>query len=106
MRDRKEYLKKGLYLPSFMRDFHDQKDLFKTIHQFFDMSKINTNWIDGHIYVIDIFLWFMGMHGYILQKSKADIDFLNLEKTIKQEEEIRDKQLDEFLEITKGMEGK
>ncbi|HBE9089627.1 TPA: hypothetical protein KNG84_001649, partial [Serratia fonticola] len=27
-----KWLKSGEYLPAFMRDFHDQKDIFKAMH--------------------------------------------------------------------------
>ena len=66
-----------------MRDFHDQKDLFKLIHE-----KINVeghdyckqvNWIAGQCYVIDIFLWFMARRGYTLQRTrKHGIEFNSL----------------------------
>ena len=63
-----EYMKKGMYLPPELRDFHDQKDLFKTIGNR-NVSTIESmpeeiNWRQGHIYTIDHFLWFMAMHGY------------------------------------------
>lgn len=65
----------GKHLPIFMRDFHDQKDLFKAMHHYFsDSSSIPVNRIDGHVYVVDCFLWFMAAHGYTLQKTRANCD--------------------------------
>jgi hypothetical protein len=96
MKDRRQWMKDGEYLPEFMRDFHDQKDLFKTIHQFLNMEK-NTyvkdiSWVQGQCYVIDVFLWFMAMHGYTLSKSRVQADFRNLHETLDAEEKKRDEQ--------------
>ncbi len=77
----KEWLKSGEYLPKFMRDFHDQKDLFKAMHILYE-SKDNKsphqnkpNWIEGQCYVIDWFLWYMAIRGYTLQKSRKKLQF-------------------------------
>lgn len=68
------------YLPSFMRDFHAQKDLFKCIFSWVlkgrdkDPSSRHCtdglNWANTHVYVIDFFLWFMAVHGYTLQRDR------------------------------------
>jgi len=62
-----------------MRDFHDQKDLFKAIHRLVAVEKHEyakeVNWIAGHCYVIDIFLWFMARHGYTLQRAPQKLPF-------------------------------
>jgi len=61
------------YLPKFMRDFHDQADLFKSIHLLYrDSSNASEmpNFVNGQIYVIDWFLWFMASRGYTLQKTR------------------------------------
>ena len=72
------------YMPPRFRDFHDQKELFKFIH-----SKVKTgdhlshiSWIDAHIYVIDVFLYFMARRGYTLQKSRHKIDFIDVNKEL------------------------
>jgi len=68
----KAWLKAGKHLPSFMRDFHDQKDLFKTVGGYDrDDPYPDISWIDGHTYTIDRFLWWMAAHGYTLQKCRA-----------------------------------
>jgi hypothetical protein len=60
------------HLPKFMRDFHDQKDLFKTIQVTMEDKNPETckavNWINGQCYCIDVFLKFMAIHGYELRK--------------------------------------
>jgi hypothetical protein len=72
-----EFLKSHEYLPPFLRDFHDQKDIFKCCG-----STDETNWVQGSIYVMDRFLWFMAKHGYVLQKSRAEVPFVSLKETV------------------------
>lgn len=77
----KKYLNSGNHLPEFLRDFHDQKDLFKFMHSLYQDNKNSDNkpnWVDGQIYVIDWFLWFMASHGYTLQKSRKRIRFYKI----------------------------
>mgnify|MGYP003650037805 CR=1 FL=1 len=69
----KEWLLTLEYLPVQLRDFHDQKDFFKSMHHLYqdgEGSQDKPNWRDGHIYTIDWFLWFMASRGYTLQKSR------------------------------------
>lgn len=62
------------YLPKFMRDFHNQKDLFKLIQEESpetqDYYKIT--WVQAHVYTVDTFLRFMNEHGYRLRKVNKD----------------------------------
>jgi hypothetical protein len=86
-----KWRKRGKHLPAFMRDFHDQKDVFKTMHRMYqpkadDIIKAPT-WIEGHTYVIDWFLWFMAYHGYTLQKSRAALPFEDIHASIKKHED-------------------
>ncbi len=77
-----EYLESGEHLPKFLRDFHDQKDFFKSMHYLCEGSEGSDekpNWVEGHIYTIDWFLWFMASRGYTLQKCrKKGIEFKEL----------------------------
>lgn len=92
-----EWLESGEYLPPILRDFHDQKDVFKAMHETItDHDVISgksyitpVNWISGQMYVIDVFLWFMARRGYTLQRSRKKQDYVSLEQTIKQCEERR-----------------
>lgn len=75
------FLKSGVYLPAPLRDFHDQKDVFKTMHAAIspeNESIRDVSWRQGHCYVIDIFLWFMARRGWTLQRSRVDADFRDL----------------------------
>lgn len=86
-----EWLKSGDYLPKPLRDFHDQKDVFKAMHEIVnveghDYAK-SVNWIAGQCYVIDIFLWFMARRGWTLQRSRAKIEFLDLDESIQAQED-------------------
>lgn len=72
------WLESGEYLPKFMRDFHDQKDVFKSIYYLYQDSPGKDrmpSWLSSHIFVIDWFLWFMASRGYTLQKSRKRIEF-------------------------------
>lgn len=77
--------KAGKYLPQFMRDFHDQKDTFKSLHDTVAIEKNeyckDVSWVAGQCYVIDIFLWHMARHGYVLRKSNARLPFDDIEQT-------------------------
>ena len=72
-------MESGEYLPEMLRDFHDQKDLFKKMHSLYGAEQESyiemPNWVSGQCYVIDWFLWYMGQRGYVLRKSRAKIDF-------------------------------
>jgi hypothetical protein len=80
----RQFLNDGKHLPDFLKDFHDQKDIFKFLHSYFNKpSGIGFNmptWVDGQIYTIDHFLFFMGAMGYTLQKSRSkQVDFPSFE---------------------------
>lgn len=63
----KDHILAGKHLPAILRDFHDQKDVFKAIGN----RKVNdkeVDWITAQIYAIDHLLWWMAQHGYELKK--------------------------------------
>ncbi len=77
-----KWLESGKHLPEMMRDFHDQKDLFKVMHGIYenkdnesDVHPNMPNWTSGHVYTVDWFLWYMAGRGYTLQKSRKDLQF-------------------------------
>lgn len=82
----KQWIKSGDYLPKPLKDFHDQKEVFKRISEMrWTHHEPMPDWVTAHIFVIDYFLWFMAMHGYKLQKvhsSRFEGDFYDLEETI------------------------
>jgi hypothetical protein len=80
----KEWLDAGLYLPRRIRDFHDQKEVFKLIWRQVmaaqERAKLEGSptpfegefsWVMAHCFVIDQFLWFMARHGWTLQRTRA-----------------------------------
>jgi hypothetical protein len=87
-----EWLKSGKYLPKFMQDFHKQKRVFKRIDVFVEnrkeankdniLSHKMPDWVTAHIYVIDIFLWYMARHGYTLQKTRKRLSFEDIEEDL------------------------
>ena len=78
-----EWLRSGEYLPQPLRDFHDQKEVFKTIWQRllrrFESDPSTKTYLGGmtwpaaQIFVIDHFLWFMAAHGWTLQRSRTHV---------------------------------
>lgn len=85
----KRYLNSGAHLPDFMKDFHDQKALFKAIYTQFNTGGNKTKvlddvpWVDAHIFTIDCFLWWMALNGYKLQKIRSkEISFSDPEESI------------------------
>jgi hypothetical protein len=94
----KQFLSDGKYLPEVMRDFHDAKEIFKTMHHVSGWNEEegwarNISWMDGQIYVIDLFLHFMARHGYTLQRSRAKLEFHSLDEKCRR---VRDEQVDKF----------
>lgn len=92
------WMKRGEYLPDVLRDFHDQKDIFKAMH---DLQKpadpsdaisgaYGLSFITGQCYVIDRFLWFMARRGYTLQRSRARLPFRDLQADVRAATEKRD----------------
>lgn len=79
-----EWLKSGEYLPPFMRDFHDQKDLFKALDEVVqnrrdtDSYTRDISWVAAQVYTVDIFLWMMAKNGYTLQRSRKRVGFNNI----------------------------
>lgn len=85
----KNFLESGKYLPPFLRDFHDQKDVFKTLWGGMDLSKFPKEiqalgWINFHILIIDLFLWWMAKRGWTLQRSRQNVEFLDVHKDIEE----------------------
>jgi hypothetical protein len=99
--DARKYCLSGDYLPEILKDFHDQKDLFKTIWNWWCdkiRSKLGLNWRDGHIFIIDYFLWFMALHGYKLQKIRTGkAEFYKIEESIKSHKNEEVKMLKKLL---------
>ena len=100
------WLDSGEYLPEPLRDFHDQKDIFKAMHKIIsepdDVMFKRPSWVDGQVYVIDTFLWFMARRGYTLQRSRKNIEFRDLNADIQRMSDKRDKS---FIALFKqGME--
>lgn len=83
----KAWCEEGKHLPKIMRDFHAQKDIFKTMHDLTDVAgheyAKDISFVKGQCYIIDIFLWFMARHGYTLQKSRAPIFFEDLDTNVR-----------------------
>lgn len=99
-------MKRSGHLPDVMRDFHDQKDLFKAMHDLqqpngtteLDGPAFTVDFMTGQCYVIDRFLWFMARRGFTLQRSRARLPFRDLQADVKAATEKRDAHLVALLE--------
>ena len=89
--DLNTYLAKGEYLPKFLRDFHDQKDVFKYLDRVQEKNiKLHrneerhdsVNWRNAQIYTIDIFLWVMAKNGYTLQQCRRNLPFEDINESV------------------------
>jgi hypothetical protein len=92
--DIRAWLETGEYLPDFMRDFHDQKDVFKALHGTVNVEghayAKEVDWVEGQCYTIDIFLWWMAKHGYVLRRARhKGVPFSDLSETLDSEKERR-----------------
>lgn len=76
------WLKSGDYMPPEFRDFHNLKDLFKAMHNTIQNANENGNARDGHIYVVNTFLWYMARCGYTLQKCRKSLPFKKFDKDL------------------------
>ena len=103
---RKAWLKSGEYLPEMLQDFHDQKDLFKAIHEQYRLhesqghSDVPIDWVQAQIYTVDRFLWFMAEHGYTLQRSRKRVPFCDLDATVQHRKKIRDEAMAKAMGLT------
>ena len=98
--DMQTWLDEGRHLPECLRDFHDQKDIFKAIHE---TTKVEdhpyageVNWRTGQCYVIDIFLWWMAKRGYTLQRSRMRMEYRDLDKDLQEAGQSLDSRLSEI----------
>lgn len=72
-----QWVDEGKHLPRWLRDFHDQKDVFKACERALGRpgsasGNDGITWADGHVYTIDRFLRFMALHGYTLRRTVPD----------------------------------
>lgn len=76
------YTKNGEYafLPKDLRDFHNQKELFKkltnnypdwvkNVPKYMSENLINLSWVDMQILTFDYLLFQLAQYGYVLSKS-------------------------------------
>ncbi|EOI6427167.1 hypothetical protein ACMU9U_004100 [Yersinia enterocolitica] len=99
MSELRNWLESGDYLPNEFRDFHDQKDLFKAMHWIIENANENGNARDGHVYVVDTFLWYMASRGYTLQRSRKKINFKEISDDVIRFKSAEIKMLEEILSM-------
>ena len=88
------WLKSGEYLPEPLRDFHDQKEVFKAMHEIVREDPASfikrPSWMEGQCYVIDVFLWFMARRGWTLQRTRRNGNFRDLWADVGEQTRRRD----------------
>lgn len=102
-----EYVESSDHLPARFRDFHDQKDLFKLIDDSIDWDAREQRhgvadrlpWTAAQVYVIDIFLWWMAKRGWTLQRSRARVEFHDLDEELASK---RDRDVDSLRSLLEG----
>lgn len=100
----------GKHLPAVLKDFHDQKELFQAMHDMMgpprpeDIIK-RPAWVEGQCYVIDCFLWFMARHGYTMQKSRANLNFDQLDENIRAVKAHREAALQKLMSAAEASQG-
>lgn len=104
-----QWLLSGEYLPDFMRDFHDQKDLFKALQEVVERRNAKDgrssytdglSWIAAHVYTVDVFLWCLARRGWTLQRSRKPLDFGDIREFVGEAKRARDAQAAEVLRGT------
>lgn len=85
----KDWMARGDHLPAALKDFHDQKEIFKLMHELQQPADgcesdpaHSLDYKTGQCYVIDRFLHFMARRGYTLQQSKKQLPFLDMQSEL------------------------
>lgn len=92
-------IEKERHLPRFLQDFHDQKEVIKTMYWYFqkaDMDMYVQSSTDAHCLIIDRFLSFMFLHGYKIQKTR-DKDVCDIHESIETRREMEREVLKSFI---------
>lgn len=73
------------FLPPYLRDFHNQKDLFKVLHWVWmphgGIGEL-INFRSGMTYMMDGFLWTLARHGLVIYRSSARLPFEDLDEKV------------------------
>ena len=94
------------HLPPFLRDFHDQKRVFKLLGEIAARSEAkHPDWVTAHCYTIDIFLWAMASYGWTLQRSRSDVAFADLDEALAEMQAREAEALRELLQLRKATGG-
>lgn len=72
------------HLPEFLRDFHDQKDFFKTLSLQYGPLPDGMSWVTAHIFTIDFLLRFLAYRGFKIQRSRSKQMYLDLDTDIQE----------------------
>lgn len=89
------------HLPEFLKDFHDQKDFFKYLHEALRLHDHellkDVSWIQNHVYTMDMLLFVLARYGWTLQRSRAHQNFDDLDSKIKEMNDYKSQQFNNLL---------
>lgn len=98
------WMRDGDHLPEPLRDFHDQKDLFKAMHEIVQEPEYEhikrPTCVEGQCYVIDVFLWFMARRGWTLQRTRRKGEYRDLDSDIESVKRSREQKMAEAIGLT------
>lgn len=92
-----KWIEKGRHLPRFLRDFHDQKDVFKLLAQHQQNKSgdpYHVPWTNAQVYTIDVFLRVMAACGWTLQRAPKGREYMSLADEIRK---MKDQEADVLL---------
>lgn len=91
------WMKSGEYLPPALRDFREQKDVFKAVHELVERARAGNDthvgalsWTQAHVYTVDFFLWYMARRGFTLQRSRKPLPYRDLSADVSESRCARD----------------
>jgi len=89
-----------------MKDFHDQKLLFKWLAFIQKTSdhipNYHINWVEAHVFVVDVFLYCLAKHGWTLQRNKSDLPFKDITERLQEFDAFLKDSQAEALGLKKG----
>ena len=82
-----EWLRAEEHLPYFLKDFHDQKVVFRELEEWgrnpSRPALYEVPAVCAQLYVMDVLLPWLAHHGYTVQRTRARLPFYNLSDTLR-----------------------
>lgn len=105
-RSYRQYRDSNDHLPQCMKDFSDRCEIFDAMKALTDDAgmpeECQLSSMHAHIFTVDVFLWFMARHGYTLQRSRAHVEFDDLDQARQNVRDERLRRLERLINSTKA----